>query len=221
MSDHIPDPVREARCWTEIGVWGDASCPELSRVGHCRNCEVYIAGGRQLLDRLAPADYLDLWTELLAKDKETQTAATTQYLVFRLGRSWLALRAVMLREVTHPSVIRSVPHQRSAVLLGLTAIRGEIYPCVSLHALLGETAPEGADPMVRLLVTRHKGAEWVFPVDEVSGIHDVSDEAIEPLPATLAHTGSVYTTGIAQCGDRSVGLIDEGLVFSALERRIT
>ena len=102
----------------------------------------------------------------------------------------------------------------------MTAIRGEIYPCVSLHTLLDETMPEQPEPTLRLLVTRHKGAEWVFPVDEVIGIHDIADAAIDPLPATLAHTGKVFTTGIAPCGDRSVGLIDETLVFSALERRI-
>ncbi len=220
MSDATADVVSEARCWARIGVWGDSSCPELSRVGHCRNCEVYSAGGRELLDRPVPADYLDLWTDLLAADKAGESAATTPFLVFRVGQSWLALRAVVLREVTPPGVIRHVPNQQSAVLLGLTAVRGEIYLCVSLHALIGEPLPEGADRAARFLVARHHGADWVFPVDEVSGIRDVTEAAIEPLPATLAHTGSIYTMGIAQCGDRPVGLIDENLVFSALQRKI-
>lgn len=210
----------ELRCWAEIGVWGDRSCPELSRVGHCRNCEVYSAGGNELLARPAPADYLDSWTELLASKKDVTAAATTPYLIFRVGKSWLGLRAVVLREIRHPGVIRTLPHRRSEILLGVTAVRGEIYPCAALHALIGEAALDAAVLTARFLVALHQGGDWVLPVDEVSGIYDVLETAVEQLPATLAHTGSVYTMGITQCGDRPVGLVDEGLLFSALERRI-
>jgi chemotaxis-related protein WspD len=221
MSGGNPETGLALRCWGEIGVWGNNTCSELPRVGHCRNCEVYIAGGHELLERSAPADYLDWWTELLAaKNKDTGPAATTPYLVFRVGQSWLALRAVVLREIMQPGVIRSVPHRRSDVLLGLTVVRGEIYPCASLHALIGDATLDGSAPTVRFLVARHQGGDWVLPVDEVSGIHDVPEEAVESLPATLAHTGGVYTMGIAQCGDHPVGLVDEDMLFSALERKI-
>jgi chemotaxis-related protein WspD len=173
------------------------------------------------LERPAPADYLDWWTELLAaKTKDVKSEKATSYLVFRVGHSWLALRAVALREIMQPAVIRSLPHRRSNVLLGLTVVRGEIYPCVSLHSLIGDDAQDTAGSAARFLVARHQGADWVVPVDEVSGIYDIPDASVEPLPATLAHTGSVYTTGIAQCGDLPVGLVDEGLLFSTLERKI-
>ena len=220
MSEPRHDLALSPNCWLQIGVWGDGTCPELAGVGHCRNCGVYSAGGRQLLDRPAPDDYLDLWTDLLAKEKDEHSATATPYVVFRVGQSWLAVRAVLLRELARPAVIRRVPHQRSEILLGLTAVRGEIYPCVSLHALVGETVPRTADESRRFLVARHQGVDWIFPVDEVRGIYDVVTEAIEPLPSTLTHTGSVYTMGIAQCGDRPVGLVDEELVFSAIARKI-
>lgn len=221
MSSRTPQPGLPQRCWAEIGVWGDSTCQELPRVGHCRNCEVYISGSRQLLERPAPADYLDWWTELLAaKSKHARSAATTPYLVFRVGQSWLALRAIALREIMQPGVIRSVPHRRSDVLLGLTVVRGEIYPCVSLHTLIGDAPPKAAAETARFLVATHQGGDWVLPVDEVSGIHDIPENAIEALPTTLAHTESVYTTGIAQCGERPAGLLDEVLLFSSLERKI-
>lgn len=207
-------------CWTNIGVWGDRTCAELPRVGHCHNCEVYSAGGNELFARPVPSDYLDLWTELLAREKETASEATIPYVVFRIGESWLALRAVVLREIIQPGVIRMMPHRHSNVLLGVTAVRGEIYPCVSLHALIGDAVPESVPPTARFLVATQPGGDWVLLVDEVNGIHDVLEIAIEPLPATLARTGSMYTMGIAQCDGRPVGLVDEGLLFSALERGI-
>src|SRR6185437_12636687 len=138
------------------------------------NCEVYIAGSRELLERPAPADYLDWWTDLLAaKPKDVKSEKTTSYLVFRVGHSLLALRAVVLREIMQPAVIRSLPHRRSNVLLGLTVVRGEIYPCVSLHSLIGDDAQDTIASTARFLVARHQGADWVVPVDEVSGIYDI------------------------------------------------
>lgn len=188
---------------------------------HCRNCRVYSAGGRRLLDRLSPKDYLDTWTDLLARDDAEKSDATTPYVVFRIGQSWLGIRATALRELMSPAVIRSVPHQRADVLLGLTAVRGEILPCISLHALMDEVVAVAADRAPRFLVARHQGADWVMPVDEVIGIVDIAAGAVEPLPATLTRASGVYAVGMAQCGDRSVGLVDEELIFGALARRMS
>ena len=43
-------------CWNRIGVWGTETprCPKLEDVVHCRNCEVYSAAGRLVLERRLP-----------------------------------------------------------------------------------------------------------------------------------------------------------------------
>jgi chemotaxis-related protein WspD len=205
---------------TEIGVWGDASCQELTRVGHCRNCEVYGASGRELLDRRAPEGYIESWTEMLARAKDVAGPATIAYVVFRVGSTWLALRAAAMREVTLPAAIRRVPHRSREVLLGLVTVRGEIHPCVSLHTLFGETAEDQPPRTARLLVTRRGQEDWVFPVDEIDGMHELDEHAVEPLPATLGHTHLVYSRGLFAVGNRAVAAIDEELLFSTLGRRI-
>ena len=220
MSGTTDSPAVVQNCWNRIGVWGDVSCPELTRVGHCRNCEVYSAGGRQLLERAAPDDYLDQWTTLIGEAKASETKASVPYLAFRVGRSWFAVRAQALRELTPPGVVRTVPHQRSDVLLGLTSVRGEIVLCFSLHVLLGEPRPETAAPSARFLVLRYQAADWVFPVDDVSGVYEIAVESIEPLPATMTMAGGIYTTGIAKCGEHPAGLIDEELLVRAIGRKI-
>jgi chemotaxis-related protein WspD len=208
------------RCWTAIGVWGDASCGELPRVVHCRNCEIYSAGGRLLLDRAAPEDYIESWTALLAQDRATEDATLLPYLVFRVGQAWLAFRATSLREITQPSVVRSVPHRPREILLGLVNVRGELYPCVSLHALFGEEAAESPSRTARFLVARQGHLDWVFPVDQVDGMHDVAADAIEGLPATLERVQMAYTRGLFRSGDKTVAVIDEDLLFGSLTRRI-
>jgi chemotaxis-related protein WspD len=218
MTDGFISKLTES-CWSAIGVWGDGSCPELARVSHCRNCEVYVTSGRRLLDRPAAADYIESWTATLAQEEIAARAATSPHLVFRIGHAWLALPAANLREVTEPGPVRTVPHRPREVLRGLVNVRGELYPCVSLYALFDEevTPPSRT---TRFLVARGTGGEWVFPVDEVEGMHDVDQKAIEPLPATLTKTGVVYTQGLFASGTKKVAIIDEGLLFNTLVRRL-
>jgi chemotaxis-related protein WspD len=221
MSDGSMLTTVQQSCWTQIGVWGDGTCPELPRVSHCRNCEVYAASGRRLLDRPAPEDYIESWTTVLAEEKTSASAATVPYLVFRIGQTWLALPATSLREITEPGVLRSVPHRPREVLLGLVNVRGELHLCVSLHKLFGEEIAAHAPRTARFLVARRAGEDWVFPVDQVEGMHDVAEHEIEPLPVTLTNVDVVYTQGLFKSAGNMVAIIDENLLFGALLRRIS
>jgi len=212
--------LAEQNCWAHIGVWGDGTCVELKRVAHCRNCEVYSAGGQRLFDRPVPRDYIESWSALLAQDKGIGEAITVPHLVFRIGQVWLAFAATSLREITEPRVIRRVPHRPLETLLGLVNVRGELYPCVSLHTLFGEGASATLPRTARFFVARGPSGDWVFPVDQVDGMHEVIEKQIEPLPATLLNVGAVYTRGLFRQGDKTVAIIDDSLLFPALERRL-
>ncbi len=50
MSEALDD------CWNRIGVQGDQSCARLPLAVHCRNCEVYAAAAKAVLDRLPPQE---------------------------------------------------------------------------------------------------------------------------------------------------------------------
>jgi chemotaxis-related protein WspD len=220
MSNSPIQTLADQNCWTQIGVWGNSTCPELARVSHCRNCSVYSAGGRRLLDRPAPSEYIESWTEILAEDKETNQAATVAHLVFRVGDVWLALPATGLREITDRGVVRSVPHRPREILLGMVNVRGELHLCVSLHTLFGEKTVAHPPRTARFLVARHGGEDWVFPVDQVEGMHDVTEREIEPLPVTLTKVDVTYTQSMFHYGEKTVAIIDENLLFGALVRRI-
>lgn len=216
----VNTPVANNSCWTQIGVWGNGSCAELPRVAHCRNCEVYAASGRRLLDRPAPADYVESWTSILAEEKIATETATAPYLVFRVGQAWLAFSASSLREITEPSVVRSVPHRPRKILLGLVNVRGELHPCVSLHTLFGEELAAHRSRTARFLVARWEGEDWVFPVDQVDGMHDITVKGIEPLPVTLTNVAVVYTQGLFHSDGKTVAIIDESLLFGAVAEKI-
>jgi chemotaxis-related protein WspD len=219
MSEQLIPMNADQNCWTRIGVWGDSSCPQLALVSHCRNCEVYISSGRRLLDRPIPEDYLDSWSGLLVQE-ERSDAATAPYLVFRVGQVWLAFPATSLREITAPSLIRSVPHRPREILRGIVNVRGELYPCVSLHSLFGEEQPATPLRSSRFLVARRATEDWVFPVDQVDGIQDLAEQHIDPVPVTLSNTEVVYTRGLFRSGEKTVAIIDENLLFNSLVRLI-
>lgn len=220
MSDlHVLRSVQE-NCWAQIGVWGNGTCAELPRVSHCRNCNVYAASGRRLLDRFAPAEYIESWTKFLAEETVTAESATTAHLVFRVGQAWFAFPATTLREITEPRPVRSVPHRPREILLGLVNVRGELYPCVSLHKLFGEEPISPPPRTARFLVARRAGEDWVLPVDQVDGMHDVAQSDIDPIPATLTNVAVVYTQGLFRYNDKTVALVDENLLFGAVVQGI-
>ncbi|KGF73594.1 histidine kinase [Neosynechococcus sphagnicola sy1] len=223
-------------CWNRIGVMGDRTCGELKTVIHCHNCPVYSAAGRSLLERAAPAAYLQEWTEVLAAttaplchgertlDRATDTISV---IIFRLSHERLALPVSVLQEVTHLCRIHTVPHRSNALFLGILNIRGEMLLCASLSHLLKLTPPEelaagvgGDNHSKRLIVTEHRGNQWVFPVDEIYGIYRFHRSEFQAPPVVISQASETYTQGVLTWQTENVNFLDADLLFSTLNRQI-
>lgn len=216
-----------SECGQLIGIWGDRSCPELKTHTHCRNCPVYSAGGRNLLERVAPAGYVSEWTDLLAEQKEATAAGTVPVVIFRLGVEWLALPAGLFQEVTPVSPVRTLPHRSNDLLLGLVNIRGELQMCVSLSSLLRlDAAPAPAGKTLnsaaykRMVVVEKEGNRWVFPVDEIYGVHRIATEEVRSAPATVSKVPDTYIKGMISWREESVSYLDDELLFYTLNKRL-
>lgn len=221
-------------CWKQIGVWGDRACPELKTFIHCRNCPVYSTAGRTFLEREAPAGYVHEWTNLLADEKVgahsrtfVQAPGTLSIVIFRLGVEWLALSAGLFKEVTQIGTIRTLPHRSNSILLGLVNIRGEIHLCVSLATLLKlETAPSTSPQHLnhtiyqRMVVVEKDGNRWVFPVDEIYGVHRIHPDELGNVPATVFNVSDTYTKGMINWQGQSISYLDDELLFYTLNKKI-
>lgn len=214
-------------CWNQIGVTGDRSCPELKTFIHCRNCPVYSAAGRRLLEREIPAGYLEEWTHLLRSETETthHVASTgpLSVVIFRLANEWLALPAKLFKEVTDLSPIHTLPHRSNQIFLGLVSIRGEIQVCISLKALLGLEAGENQSlPTTheRMVVVEKEASRWVFLVDEIYGIHRFHADEFGNVPATVAKVPETYTKGILNWQNQNVSYLDDELLFYILNKKL-
>ena len=207
-------------CWNRIGVVGDRSCPQLAAVIHCRNCAVFSAAGRRLLDWAPPAGYHDEWARRLAAEADTTRRSDRSVVVFRLGQEWLAIDTRFFVETTGPRTVRRVPHGRGVALTGLVNIRGRLELCVSLDAVLHlPRAGPALDPATapRLLVVEQDKKAWVFPADEVHGVRHFAARNLLPAPATVQRSTSPHTRGLFLWGDRQVGYLDAEKLFVTLE----
>ncbi len=213
-------------CWTTIGVRGDASCPELKQYVHCHNCPVYSAGAMQLLDRDLPLEDRARWTGQIARPKPVKELDTQSIVIFRVGSEWLALPTPCVTEVANLLPIHTLPHRPSGAVLGLASVHGELLICVSLAHMLGLEPSAEAHQNVRgaarqrLLVLRRDQVRAVCPVDEVNGIHRFHPRALKEVPATVAGATPTYSKGLLSWRDRSVGLLDDELLFHSVKRSV-
>ncbi|TCK18900.1 chemotaxis-related protein WspD [Thiogranum longum] len=212
-------------CWNRIGVWstGRASCPELENVVHCRNCALYSAAGRKVLDRPTSDDYRHEWTERFAIPRQEENCKTQSTLLFRLGDEWLAMQSNCIDEITPLRSIHSLPRTEGTLVKGLVNIRGELKLCVSLGAMLQldkarEDYIEDREIHERMISLSRGDQSFVFPASEVYGIHHYSEDALQASPTTVSRSKSSFTTGILEWRDRHIGVLDTELVFYALSK---
>ncbi|MFC1524504.1 chemotaxis protein CheW [Thermodesulfobacteriota bacterium] len=216
-------------CWQTIGVWGKSEerglCPRLKEVVHCHNCPVYSAAGRRLLDREPPAEYIQEWTGILAKEKSVTETDSGSAFIFRAGGEWLALPATLIQEVVNMGLIHTLPHRSTNILRGVVNIRGKLEICLSIGGVLGLEREEfqqlpGFRAGERLIVARREGLNIVFPVSEVMGIIRFTSDMLRNLPVTVSGAKANFTRGILCIKDQDIGFLDDKILFETLTRSL-
>jgi len=209
-------------CWNRIGIHGDRSCPLLAEHIHCRNCSVYSSAATRLLDRYALTQ--EHRTQVQGGEQASEIT-TRSILVFRLGEEWLGLPTRCLVEVATLQAIHSLPHQRSRALLGVANVRGALVACLSLVELLGLdntlVAVQSTRVMPRMLIVAAQGGPVVVPVDEVDGIHAIDQRELDAASTSGEHATARFTRGVLQWKSRSLRLLDEEQLLSAVNRSLS
>ncbi len=211
-------------CWRSIGIWGDASCPKLAEEIHCHNCPVYIQSGRHQLEQTASDEYRRQWAEIMARPKETQPTDTVSLAIFRLGNHVLALRTSVFKRILEPRPIHPIPHRNTNVVLGLVALQGELQLAFSLPELLrlkSEPLVAGRKRILpRMALIEKQGERWVFPVDEMLGLHLLTSDSAMAVPSDENDPSTTYLTTMFELDGRIVNRIDDELLFAGLKRSL-
>jgi len=220
-------------CWNKIGVWSrtGASCPRLTEMIHCRNCEVYSAAGRLLLQREIPQGAALEWAERYAEPVKYTLKHGISITLFRIGMEWLAIPTKAIKSIGDPAAIRRIPHRSHPALRGMANLAGDTELVVSLEALLGiEAAGEEATdqqnarqrgrPIVRMMRVIGDSGPFAFEVAEVSGTHRYEEGKLDPVPSTLEKALLHYVSGTLAVDGKRVGVLDMGLVAYRVEQTL-
>ncbi len=183
------------------------------------------ASAALLLGREVPEESLRESTAQVAAKKNMVEPGTKSVVIFRIGTEWLALPTAALQEIGDRCTVRRLPHHRGGILSGLVSVRGELLLCVALGVILGlDKAAEGQEigkstSAERLMICKRSDARLAFQVSEVHGLHRYHPRDLRNAPATLAKAASgIYTLGVVPWKDRSVGCLDDDLLFYTLSK---
>ncbi|MBL1275269.1 MAG: chemotaxis protein CheW [Ectothiorhodospiraceae bacterium] len=211
------------QCWLEIGVWSnvDNKCERLSEYIHCRNCPVFSDEGRRVFEKAPPAGYLSEWRKKLAITASSDSHHDVSVMVFRISEEWFSLPTACLEEVTEQRTIHRIPRNRNKEVEGIVNIAGEIQICYSLENILGikhvSLAEENITIMGRFLVVLLGDKNYVFSVDQVSGLCGYAIDELQPPPATLEFEGSGMLLGVLNNSNNNVAVLDIALLQHRLE----
>jgi chemotaxis-related protein WspD len=168
------------------------------------------------MQRELPPGYRHEWAAHFAEPDLPSRATDRAGLVFCVGSEWLCLPAGLCITVAEAAPAHGVPHRDRRVLTGIVNVRGKLYPCLSLAALMGigdaEAPPTGRRVYPRLIVMRLEGHDFALPVQDVHGIHRYAASDVAPPPATIVRTMHRYLTGVLDVGQYKVGCLDAELV---------
>jgi len=180
----------------------------------------------RLLDREPPAGYVEEWTERISAEKKTDETGAQSVLIFRIGVEWLALPTRVIQEVTERQAIRTIPRRRNGILMGLVSVRGDLLICASLGRVLGleksATQKNGKAHTThqRLLVVNQAANRLAFPVSEVYGVERYYPRELKDVPATLVKEAATYTLGLLPWQDKTVGCLDDELLFYTVDKSL-
>ena len=160
---------------------------------------------------------MDMITEaqhIARHETARQTAATGEYLTFRLGSEEYGidiLRVQEIRSYEPPTRIANAP----SFIKGVVNLRGVIVPIVDLRLKLGCASAE-INTFTVVIVLNVKGRVVGAVVDSVSDVLELSAEHIKPAPEMASAVDTRYLTGIGSIAERMLILMDiEALMSSA------
>jgi chemotaxis-related protein WspD len=224
-------------CWSRIGVRGDRSCERLAEHLHCRNCDVYSSAAGQVMERALPPGFVSDWTAHYAQPLEITQALDCSALAFRIGQEWFALPTASVMMVAEAAVPHRIPHRQRRELLGLANVRGTLYPCISLGAILDiDDESTGSDKDLlsafsRTVILRMgtSGTEtgtgtatagshrYAMPVHDVLGIVRYHRGMLEPLPATARVASRDLFHGILATDNKRIACLDGDRIATRFE----
>lgn len=135
--------------------------------------------------------------------------------VFQLGERHFALTSDVIHKITSLKPIHSIPDQCNLILQGLVNLDGKLEPCIYLQELLDPTMQPSFHQMMAMI---QDSEIWVFPITKALGSYRIPFSAFQEIPFEFSILRVNYIRGHFLLDQTEVSLLDESLLFSALNR---
>jgi purine-binding chemotaxis protein CheW len=136
-----------------------------------------------------------------------------QWLTFTLGSEHYGIDIMLVQEIRSYAPATRIPNAPGYVT-GVMNLRGAIVPLVDLGSRVRGAAVD-VSPVTAVVVVAVREKTLGLIVDSVTDVTDIDGSAIQPVPDFGGDTGTWYLTGMAQAGDRLIGLLDAERVVPA------
>lgn len=180
----------------------------------------FTQAAKLLHDREAPGELIDEWTELTAAPKPETQRGERKALLLRAGGEWLALPGHLLQEALLAGPVHRTPYLSGEVFLGLTNVGGELWPCMSLAALVGAGQGGETDQTTRggrrLLAVAADSGRYALLADEARGVGPYDPARLTPPPDTVRLGPKRLVAGMTLLEGRLAGLLDDAALSLAL-----
>jgi purine-binding chemotaxis protein CheW len=130
-----------------------------------------------------------------------------QVLVFKLGKEYLACGVEIVEEIIQYQDITSLPNT-DFYIEGVTNVRGNIYPVISLAKRLGGYEESEIDKSTRIVIIKVDDISVGMIVDDVTEVLKVDESMLEPPPPLVRGGSESALQGILKDSDRLISLID-------------
>lgn len=166
-------PTTSLRCWNDIGIWGDSSCPKLMSAIHCANCSIYSEAGRELFEREIPQNYFKTWGDEMQTHNVPMARKGVSFFIFKCAEQLFALPMQAISEISSMRMIHRIPYRRGGSIVGLVNINGELVPATDLLSLF--TLVSQMENPKNIVVCASGVNKFAFAVDSVRGL-SIPDE---------------------------------------------
>ncbi len=134
-------------------------------------------------------------------------------IVFRVGELRLGIDVRHVREVTR-AIPLSAPLPNAGALAWMITLRGESTAVVDLNAVLGVSC-EQRDRRARMIAVYHNESTVCLLVDQIDGLHDVTDAGLEPPPPVVADVDIRWLDYVTcSATGELIGVVNVGCILS-------
>lgn len=139
-----------------------------------------------------------------------------QLVVFKLHNEEFGVEITDVREIVKVGHITRLPHVADYIE-GVTNLRGEVIPVISLRKRFGLEAQENTQD-TRIIMLEVNGSMVGFIVDSVTETLRLADDAIEPPPSNIAGLKAHYLAGVGKLEDRLLILLEVDKILTSEEQ---